>query len=103
MFFSLFLVFIDIFSAIVLRASIYKSSLILSKINFFYKKDDTDNVHLSKTERDIVMTEFWEENFRDKREMWGWEPVDSALATAKLFLEKGFKQILIPGFGYGRR
>ena len=49
------------------------------------------------------MTEFWEENFRDKREMWGWEPVDSALATAKLFLEKGFKQILIPGFGYGRK
>lgn len=38
MFFSLFLVFIDIFSAIVLRASIYKSNLILSKINFFIRK-----------------------------------------------------------------
>lgn len=48
------------------------------------------------------MTEFWEENFRDKQEMWGPEPVDSAVATAKLFQERNFKHILIPGFGYGR-
>lgn len=48
------------------------------------------------------MSEFWEENFRDKQEMWGSEPVDSAVAIAKLFQEKGFKHILIPGFGYGR-
>lgn len=48
------------------------------------------------------MTEFWEENFRDKHEMWGSEPVDSAVSIAKLFQEKGFKHILIPGFGYGR-
>jgi hypothetical protein len=24
------------------------------------------------------MTEFWETSFRDKQEMWGWEPADSA-------------------------
>lgn len=48
------------------------------------------------------MTEFWEENFREKQDMWGWEPVDSAVSIAKLFQERGFKHILIPGFGYGR-
>ncbi len=27
------------------------------------------------------MSEFWEENFRDKQEIWGSEPVDYTLAT----------------------
>ena len=48
------------------------------------------------------MTEFWESAFKDKQEMWGSEPADSAITTANLFLEKGLKNILIPGFGYGR-
>lgn len=48
------------------------------------------------------MTEFWEEAFKDKQEMWGLEPAQSALQTAELFAENGFKNILIPGIGYGR-
>lgn len=31
------------------------------------------------------MTEFWETSFRDKQEMWGWEPADSAIETLELF------------------
>ncbi len=48
------------------------------------------------------MTEFWEASFRDKQSMWGFEPADSAITTAELFQKNGFKEILIPGFGYGR-
>lgn len=48
------------------------------------------------------MTEFWEESFKDKKEMWGYEPADSAIATIELFKDKGFNKVLIPGFGYGR-
>ena len=48
------------------------------------------------------MTEFWETSFRDKQEMWGWEPADSAIRTLELFKKNGLIKILIPGFGYGR-
>lgn len=48
------------------------------------------------------MTEFWESSFRDKQEMWGFEPADSAIATLELFKKHGLNKILIPGFGYGR-
>ncbi|MEQ9441385.1 MAG: class I SAM-dependent methyltransferase [Cyclobacteriaceae bacterium] len=48
------------------------------------------------------MTEFWESSFRDKQTMWGFEPADSAVATLELFQKNGLKEILIPGFGYGR-
>ncbi len=48
------------------------------------------------------MAEFWEEAFKDKQEMWGNDPAKSALITASMFDEKGFKKILIPGIGYGR-
>jgi SAM-dependent methyltransferase len=48
------------------------------------------------------MTEFWESSFRDKQEMWGWEPADSAITTLELFKKYGLNKILIPGFGYGR-
>ncbi len=48
------------------------------------------------------MTEFWEQSFQEKQEMWGFEPVKSAVFTAEMFSEKGFKKILIPGIGYGR-
>jgi ubiquinone/menaquinone biosynthesis C-methylase UbiE len=48
------------------------------------------------------MTEFWESSFQEKQAMWGFDPADSAIATAKLFREKGLSKILIPGFGYGR-
>lgn len=48
------------------------------------------------------MTEFWEANFNEKKEMWGFEPAKSAILTKDFFVEKGMKNILIPGFGYGR-
>lgn len=48
------------------------------------------------------MTEFWEASFKDKQEMWGWEPADSAITTMELFKKYGLNKILIPGFGYGR-
>ena len=31
------------------------------------------------------MREFWESSFREKQEMWGWEPADSAIRTLELF------------------
>lgn len=46
--------------------------------------------------------EFWEGAFRDKQEMWGPTPTQSALETAAMFWAKGIKKILIPGIGYGR-
>tara|TARA_R110000868_G_scaffold409016_1_gene693670 strand:+ start:2913 stop:3518 length:606 start_codon:yes stop_codon:yes gene_type:complete len=48
------------------------------------------------------MAEFWEENFTDKREMWGLEPAISAVLTKDFFIEKGIQNVLIPGIGYGR-
>lgn len=49
-----------------------------------------------------TMTEFWEDAFRDKQTMWGFEPSQSAILTKDFFLEKDIKKILIPGIGYGR-
>lgn len=48
------------------------------------------------------MAEFWEEAFKDKHEMWGLEPTQSALLTAAMFAENDIKNVLIPGIGYGR-
>ncbi len=48
------------------------------------------------------MTEFWEKNFLEKQEMWGLTPAKSAIVTADAFLNNKFKNILIPGVGYGR-
>lgn len=48
------------------------------------------------------MTEFWEESFAGKQEMWGFEPARSAVLTKDFFVEKSLKNILIPGIGYGR-
>lgn len=48
------------------------------------------------------MPEFWETNFIEKQTMWGFEPAESAIAAKDLFIEKGIKNILIPGIGYGR-
>ena len=48
------------------------------------------------------MREFWEEAFKDKQEMWGFEPANSAIKTAEIFNEKCLKNIFIPGIGYGR-
>ena len=48
------------------------------------------------------MTEFWEANFIEKQEMWGFEPSHSAILTRDLFVEKAVRNVLIPGIGYGR-
>lgn len=48
------------------------------------------------------MTEFWEEAFKEKQEMWGSAPAASAVVTRDLFAENGVKNMLIPGIGYGR-
>lgn len=48
------------------------------------------------------MTEFWEEAFRSKQEMWGLEPTKSTVLTKDFFVEHKVKNILIPGIGYGR-
>jgi SAM-dependent methyltransferase len=48
------------------------------------------------------MTEFWEEAFKDKQEMWGLDPAISALWTRDFFIANTVKSILIPGIGYGR-
>lgn len=48
------------------------------------------------------MTEFREEAFKGKKEMWGFEPVQSAVLTKDFFVEKDIKNVLIAGIGYGR-
>ncbi|GLU57336.1 class I SAM-dependent methyltransferase [Dyadobacter frigoris] len=48
------------------------------------------------------MTEFWEEAFKDKQEMWGFEPSKSTILTKDFFVENKVKNVLIPGIGYGR-
>lgn len=48
------------------------------------------------------MTEFWEEAFKDKQAMWGFEPAQSAVLTKDFFVEQKVKSVLIPGIGYGR-
>ena len=46
--------------------------------------------------------EFWEAAFNEKKEMWGFEPANSAVLTRDFFVEKSVKNILVPGIGYGR-
>ena len=48
------------------------------------------------------MTEFWEEAFKNKQEMWGLEPAKSTVLTKDFFVEHKVKSVLIPGIGYGR-
>jgi SAM-dependent methyltransferase len=50
----------------------------------------------------MAMTEFWEEAFKDKQEMWGLEPAKSTILTKDFFVEHKVKNVLIPGIGYGR-
>ncbi len=48
------------------------------------------------------MTEFWEEAFKDKQEMWGLNPAKSTVLTKHFFVDQKVKSVLIPGIGYGR-
>ena len=47
------------------------------------------------------MHEFWE-NLFDGGAIWGLEPSVSAIKISKEFAKNEYKNILIPGFGYGR-
>ncbi|HQW96463.1 MAG TPA: class I SAM-dependent methyltransferase [Saprospiraceae bacterium] len=49
-----------------------------------------------------VMTEFWEEAFRDKGVMWGYGPAVSTVLVKDFFIRQHVRNILIPGIGYGR-
>lgn len=46
--------------------------------------------------------EFWESNFIEKQEMWGFQPAVSAIVVKDFFVLNSVKSILIPGIGYGR-
>lgn len=48
------------------------------------------------------MTEFWEEAFKNKQEMWGLKPAKSTVLTKDFFVEHKIRNVLIPGIGYGR-
>lgn len=48
------------------------------------------------------MIDFWEEAFKDKQEMWGFQPANSAVLAKDFFVKKAIKTVLIPGIGYGR-
>lgn len=48
------------------------------------------------------MTEFWEEAFRNNKEMWGLKPAKSAVSANDFFVENKVKNVLVPGIGYGR-
>lgn len=48
------------------------------------------------------MTEFWEEAFKNKQEMWGLNPARSTVLTNEFFVEQKVKNVLVPGIGYGR-
>ncbi len=51
---------------------------------------------------EIKNQEFWESNFIEKQEMWGFEPSESAILTKDFFVQKSVKNVLVPGIGYGR-
>jgi SAM-dependent methyltransferase len=46
--------------------------------------------------------EFWEAAFREKNEMWGFEPAKSAVLAKDFFVQQSVKNMLVPGIGYGR-
>jgi SAM-dependent methyltransferase len=45
---------------------------------------------------------YWESKFKTEGPVWGFLPADSALRTIVIFKSNNLKEILIPGFGYGR-
>lgn len=48
------------------------------------------------------MAEFWEMSFQEKETMWGHAPAESAGDALNLFQATDAREILVPGFGYGR-
>jgi SAM-dependent methyltransferase len=48
------------------------------------------------------MNEYWESRFRNEGAMWKFEPSDSAIYALSVFNTEKNREILVPGFGYGR-
>ena len=48
------------------------------------------------------MSEFWELAFSNNDKMWGETPTDNSWTVLELFQKNNIKDVLIPGFGYGR-
>jgi SAM-dependent methyltransferase len=48
------------------------------------------------------MIEYWESRFKNEGAMWKFEPSDSAMMALNLFKANKFRNVLIPGCGYGR-
>ena len=48
------------------------------------------------------MNEYWESRFMNEGAMWKFEPADSAIYALSLFKSEKIREILVPGFGYGR-
>ena len=48
------------------------------------------------------MAEFWEKAFSSNEKMWGNNAVDNAYTVLEMLKQEKAKDILIPGFGYGR-
>jgi len=48
------------------------------------------------------MSEFWELAFSSNDKMWGETPTDNSWTVLELFQKNNIKDVLIPGFGYGR-
>ncbi|WP_316802053.1 PEP/pyruvate-binding domain-containing protein [Pedobacter nototheniae] len=75
-----------------------KDALITITERVGFLKPLTDNKNAAAPEK----PEFWETNFIEKQEMWGFEPCNAAALVKDFFVHKSVKNILIPGFGYGR-
>jgi SAM-dependent methyltransferase len=45
---------------------------------------------------------YWDLKFKAEGALWDFIPADSAIRTLQLFKSNNLKEILIPGFGYGR-
>lgn len=43
------------------------------------------------------MSEFWETAFKEKRMMWGEQPIALTLEASEVFQQLGFRKILVPG------
>ncbi|WP_029038831.1 class I SAM-dependent methyltransferase [Salinimicrobium xinjiangense] len=48
------------------------------------------------------MIEFWESAYQSNERMWGENPTDNARKVLELMQKRNIRNVLIPGFGYGR-
>lgn len=61
-----------------------------------------DKVCVNNKNDSEEMQEQWESCFRSNQIVWGFEPAHSAIIANELFLKNNIKNVLVPGFGYGR-